>query len=172
MLLVENKKAKLNFEILEKFFAGVVLKGFEVKALKLKKGSLKGSYISIKNNEAFLVGATISPYQERNVPTNYNPQRERKLLLKKKEIIELIDSYFFKTLLEKVDMKNSIICVTCDHTTSCMKKAHTDMPVPVLIYGKDEDETLTFSESEAKKGGLGKILGKELIYKLAQFAKR
>ena len=92
--------------------------------------------------------------------------------LKKKEIIELIDSYFFKTLLEKVDMKNSIICVTCDHTTSCMKKAHTDMPVPVLIYGKDEDETLTFSESEAKKGGLGKILGKELIYKLAQFAKR
>ncbi|MCD6085522.1 SsrA-binding protein SmpB [bacterium] len=90
MLLVENKKAKLNFEILEKFFAGVVLKGFEVKALKLKKGSLKGSYISIKNNEAFLVGATISPYQERNVPTNYNPQRERKLLLKKKEIIYIL----------------------------------------------------------------------------------
>jgi len=90
MLLVENKKAKLNFEILEKFFAGVVLKGFEVKALKLKKGSLKGSYISIKNNEAFLIGATISPYQERNIPSNYNPQRERKLLLKKKEIIYIL----------------------------------------------------------------------------------
>ena len=92
--------------------------------------------------------------------------------LKKKEIIELIDSYFFKTLLEKIDMKNSIICVTSDHTTSCIKKAHTDMPVPVLIYGENKDETLHFSESEAKKGKLGKFLGKELIYKLTQFAKR
>jgi len=99
MLLVENKKAKLNFEILEKFIAGIVLKGFEVKALKSKKGSLEGSYISIKNNEAFLVGATISPYQEKNTPSDYHPQRERKLLLKKKEITYLLSKKKSKKLI-------------------------------------------------------------------------
>ncbi|RKY40698.1 MAG: phosphoglycerate mutase [Candidatus Omnitrophota bacterium] len=91
--------------------------------------------------------------------------------LKKKEIIELIDGYFFKNLLERIDMKNSIICVTCDHTTSSLKKAHTADPVPVLVYGKDKDETLVFSEKEARRGKLGEFLGRELIYKLAQFAK-
>jgi len=90
MILVENKKASLNFEILEKFSAGIVLEGFEVKALKQKRGSLEGAYISIKNNEAFLVGATIPPYQPQNAPPNYDPQRERKLLLKKKEILYLL----------------------------------------------------------------------------------
>jgi len=90
MILIENKKARFNFEILEKFQAGIVLKGFEVKALKNKKASLEGAYISIRGNEAFLVGATIYPYQPKNIPSDYNPKKDRKLLLRKKEIFYLL----------------------------------------------------------------------------------
>ncbi len=64
----------------------MVLSGQEVKALREKKGSLFGSYITIKDGEAYLVNCTIPPYQPKNVPQSYNPEKKRKLLLKKKEI--------------------------------------------------------------------------------------
>lgn len=89
-ILAENKKAKQNYEILETFEGGIVLKGFEVKAVKLGKISLKNSFVKISGNEVFLVGAYISPYQPNNTPPDYNPQRERKILLKKSEIKYLI----------------------------------------------------------------------------------
>ncbi|HDN85895.1 MAG: phosphoglycerate mutase [Candidatus Omnitrophota bacterium] len=91
--------------------------------------------------------------------------------LKKKEIIELIDKYFFKTLLDRIDKNTCIICVTGDHSTPCQLKAHSADPVPVLVYGKEKDSTVSFGETEAKKGALGQFLGKELIYKLTEFAK-
>ncbi len=90
MILIENKKAKTDYQIFKKFVAGIVLKGFEVKALKSKKGSLEGSYLVFKNQELFLKGAQIPPYQPQNVPFHYSPFRERKLLLKKKELIYLL----------------------------------------------------------------------------------
>ena len=85
-LLVANKKAHLNYEILEKYTAGVQLFGYEVKSLKNKHGNLLGAYVIIRGNEAFLVGATIPPYQPKNTPDSYDTERPRKLLLKKKEI--------------------------------------------------------------------------------------
>lgn len=88
-VLVLNKKANFDYEIKEVFEAGIVLFGFEVKSLKLGKASLTGSFVLIKNNEAFLIGAKISPYQEANTPKNYLFDRDRKLLLAKKEIIYL-----------------------------------------------------------------------------------
>ncbi len=92
--------------------------------------------------------------------------------LKKKEIIELIDKYFFKTLLGRIDKNTCIICVTGDHSTPCKLKAHSADPVPVLVYGKEKDSTVSFGETEAKKGILGHFLGRELIYKLTEFAKQ
>ena len=89
-ILAENKKAFFDFEILEKFEAGIVLLGQEVKSIKTGKINLAGSYVVLKNNEAFWIGANIPPYQPRNIGGNYNPQRDRKLLLKKKEIKYLI----------------------------------------------------------------------------------
>jgi len=89
-ILAINKRAKYDYEILETFEAGIVLEGFEVKAIREKKISLKGAYVSLRNNEIFLVNAHISPYQPLNVPDNYNPTRPRKLLLHKKEINYLI----------------------------------------------------------------------------------
>lgn len=85
-----NKRATFDYQILETFEAGLVLKGHEVKSIKNGHISLQGSYVVIKNNEAFLINATISPYQPKNVPKDYNPTRTRKLLLHKKEIKYLI----------------------------------------------------------------------------------
>ncbi|HOK00619.1 MAG TPA: SsrA-binding protein SmpB [Candidatus Pacearchaeota archaeon] len=86
----ENKKAYYNYNILEKFEAGISLLGTEVKSIKEGRINLSGSYIMVKNNEVFLVGAKIPPYQPKNAPLNYNPERDRKLLLTKKEINYLL----------------------------------------------------------------------------------
>ena len=85
-----NPKAGFDYKILETIEAGIVLEGHEVKSIKTGKVSIKGSYVKILNNEAFLIGATISPYQPANTPKDYDPQRSRKLLLSKKEISNLI----------------------------------------------------------------------------------
>lgn len=89
-IITKNKKAFHKYFILEKFQAGISLKGSEVKAIKDRRISFEGSYVKIKNGEVFLVGAHIPPYQVKNVPLDYNPKRDRKLLLKKKEIRYLI----------------------------------------------------------------------------------
>ena len=86
MALVENKKAHLNYEILEEYEAGLELLGGEVKSLRAKLGKLDGSHITVRGGEAYLIGATIAPYQSGNTPTDYEPMRNRKLLLTKKEI--------------------------------------------------------------------------------------
>ncbi len=86
----ENKKAYFNYEILEKFEAGINLIGQEVKSIRLGRISLAGSYVVLKGEEVFLVGANIPPYQPKNAPSDYDPERGRKLLLRKKEINYLI----------------------------------------------------------------------------------
>lgn len=86
---IRNKKATFNYEILERLEAGVVLFGYEVKAVRSNKASLVGAYVILKDGEAFLKGATISFYQEANTPDSYNPERTRKLLLSKKELAKL-----------------------------------------------------------------------------------
>lgn len=89
-LLIENKKANFSFDIIEKFEAGIVLTGQEVKSIKTGKMSIMASYINFRNEEAYLVNAKIPPYQPKNAPYDYNPTKPRKLLLKKKEIKYLI----------------------------------------------------------------------------------
>jgi len=88
-LLIENKKARLKFAVLETYSAGVELTGAETKSLRAKQGSLDGSRIVIRAGEAFLVGATVPPYQVANTPKDYDPMRTRRLLLSKAEIAEL-----------------------------------------------------------------------------------
>ncbi len=88
MQLVINSKAKHEYEILTTYQAGVVLTGPEVKSLRSKQASLKGSHVKVVGDEAFLLGAQITPYQYADT-TKYDPKRTRKLLLKKKEIFQL-----------------------------------------------------------------------------------
>ncbi len=87
--LIHNKKVFLNYEITDKFEAGLVLQGPEVKALRKKLGSLDGSYVTIRGGEAFLINSFIPPYQEKNTPKDYDPRKNRKLLLSKDEILKL-----------------------------------------------------------------------------------
>jgi len=92
--------------------------------------------------------------------------------LKKKEIIEAIDHYFFSPLLKKLQLKETVIAVTADHSTVCKVKAHTADPVPLLIWSADitSDGSPDFSEKTASSGSLGKLEGKDLLRLLVNFA--
>jgi len=87
--LAENRQAKFDYKILEKIEAGIELKGFEVKAVKSGRMNLTGSYARVKGNEVWLINAAIQPYQPKNTPKDYDPERTRRLLLTKKEIKHL-----------------------------------------------------------------------------------
>jgi SsrA-binding protein len=89
-LLAKNKKAYFNYQILENFEAGISLIGQEVKSIKSGRINLAGSYVVLKGEEVYLIGANIPPYQPKNAPPDYNSERSRKLLLKKSEIKYLI----------------------------------------------------------------------------------
>jgi len=84
-LVAVNKKAYRDFELLEKFEAGISLTGSEVKSLRQGGGDLKGSYVRLIKDECWLVGASISPYKQAGIH-NHEPLRKRKLLLHKAQI--------------------------------------------------------------------------------------
>ncbi|MES2416504.1 MAG: SsrA-binding protein SmpB [Patescibacteria group bacterium] len=85
----ENRKARFDYEILEKFEAGIELLGTEVKSVRGGRMSLEGAFVIVRGGEAFIINAQIPPYQIANAPKDYDPLRNRKLLLTKKEITEL-----------------------------------------------------------------------------------
>lgn len=87
--LPRNKKAGFDFELQERFDAGVELLGTEVKSLRGGQGKLEGSHVIVRGGEAYLVGASIPAFQKKNAPADYDPERPRRLLLQKKEILEL-----------------------------------------------------------------------------------
>lgn len=89
MSLITNKKANFDYDISETYSAGMELFGYEVKSLRKSQGSLEGSYVTVRGNEAFLVNSFIPPYQEKNTDKDYDPRRNRKLLLTAPEIREL-----------------------------------------------------------------------------------
>ena len=88
--LLENKKIFFNYEILERFEAGLELLGTEVKSLKSKHGSIAGARVIARGSEAYIIGMEIPPYQPLNAPRGYDPERTRRLLLRKKEIAHLV----------------------------------------------------------------------------------
>jgi SsrA-binding protein len=87
-LIASNKKAHHEYFILQKFEAGLMLTGTEVKSLRDLGANLKDSYVIIKGEEAYLFGAHIAPYTHGN-RENHDPERTRKLLLHRKEIEKL-----------------------------------------------------------------------------------
>ncbi len=87
--IVFNKKANFEYEILEKYEAGIVLQGTEVKSIKAGKCSIGEAYLIDKDEELFIKGMNISEYRQGNIH-NHEPLRVRKLLLHKKEIREIL----------------------------------------------------------------------------------
>ncbi|MDR2443364.1 MAG: SsrA-binding protein SmpB [Deltaproteobacteria bacterium] len=88
-VICQNKKARFDYELGERFEAGIVLYGTEVKSLRLGKANLVDAYAKIENGEAFLVGAHITPYLNAHYG-NHDPLRKRKLLLRGQELRKLV----------------------------------------------------------------------------------
>lgn len=94
----ENRKARFNYEIVEKYETGIEFLGTEVKSVRGGQMSLDGAFVIVRGGEVFLINASIPPYQIKNAPKDYDPLRNRKLLLTKKEINELAGNEKNKSL--------------------------------------------------------------------------
>ncbi|HLP81590.1 MAG TPA: SsrA-binding protein SmpB [Nitrosomonas sp.] len=90
MSIVQNKKAFHDYFIEEKYEAGIVLEGWEVKAIREGRVQLKEAYVIIRNGELFLIGSHISPLNTASTHINPDPVRTRKLLLQAEQIRRLI----------------------------------------------------------------------------------
>jgi len=90
MSIINNRKAFFDYFIEERHEAGLVLEGWEVKALRAGRGQIKEGYVVIRNGELFLIGAHISPLPEASTHIQPDPVRTRKLLLRGTEIHKLI----------------------------------------------------------------------------------
>lgn len=87
MLLAKNRKALYNNEVTEKFVAGIVLRGYEVKAIREGKASFEGAYVTVKNKEVFVVNLHIGRYSKQSQDVGEDETtRQRQLLLSKAEI--------------------------------------------------------------------------------------
>jgi len=137
-ILSENKKARFDFELLETYEAGIELFGFEVKAVKNHKINLEGSYVFPRFGEFFLVGATIAPYQPKNTPKNYEPTRERRLLLHKKEI---------NYLLGKISQKGLTILPVKIY----IKNGRVKLEIALARKFKKHDKREKIKERESKR---------------------
>ena len=90
--IVLNKKARHDFTLGDRFEAGIMLQGWEVKSLRAKKVQIRDSYVFIKNNEAWLSSIVITPLETASTHIHPEPQRMRKLLLHRDEITKLISA--------------------------------------------------------------------------------
>ena len=88
--IAQNKRARFDYHIEEKFEAGMVLNGWEVKSLRMGKADISESYVLMKGGEAFLIGATITPLDTVSTHFVSDPTRTRKLLLHKKELGKIL----------------------------------------------------------------------------------
>jgi SsrA-binding protein len=123
--LLENRKAKWNYDLMDQFEAGIELLGIEVKSIKNRRGSILGSYVAVRGKEAFLIGAEIPLYQPNNSPIDYDPKRTRKLLLTKKEIQKLVEYDQEKGLtLIPISMYNKGRNIKLSFTVARGKKSH------------------------------------------------
>lgn len=89
-IIAKNKRARFEYEILELFEAGLLLKGTEIKSIRANKVSLQRSYVQARDGELYLVDAHIAEYEHGN-RENHEPTRARKLLLHRKEINKILD---------------------------------------------------------------------------------
>ena len=88
-LIADNRRARYDYELLDRFEAGIVLTGTEVKSLRDGRVTLAQSYADVRGGEVWLVGADIQEYSQGNI-ANHEPGRDRKLLLKRQEIATLV----------------------------------------------------------------------------------
>ncbi len=141
--LASNRRARREYEILERFEAGVALLGTEVKAARQGRVQLKDSYVEVRNGEAWLMSAHIGPYSHGNLQ-NHEAERPRKLLLNRREI----DRLFGRTTIR------GQTCVPGRRKTSCSiakparRATRASLPFSPIVY-----ETPYLPESAALRSG-------------------
>lgn len=125
---IVNRRAHFDFDIQEKFEAGINLTGAEVKAIRLGHADLTGSFVRVRGNEAYLINSKIFPYKFAR-PENYEESRARKLLLHKKEIF---------SMKSKTDGANLTIVPFSLYTTKTYIKVELALGKPKRKFDKKE----------------------------------
>lgn len=136
--LAVNKRAHYDYDISDKFEAGLMLTGQEVKSVKTGHISLKGSFVTVKGNELYLTNANIPFYKHAGEIKNYDPTRSRKLLLKKSEIKSLIG-------------KSRVSGLTLVPIRVYTKKRYIKLEFGVGKGKKEFDKRETIGKREAKR---------------------
>ena len=127
---IKNKKASFEYQFIDKYIAGIVLLGTEIKSIRNNEANISDAYCIIKNNEIFLINLHISEYKNASL-NNHNPKRERKLLLNKQEINKIE-----KKTKEK---GNTIIPIRLFINNKGKAKVEISVAKGKKIYDKRED---------------------------------
>ena len=138
---ISNKRASFDYQLFERFEAGINLHGAEVKAVKLGHADLTGSHVRITGNQAYLINAQIYPYEYAR-PEKYDERRTRKLLLHKKEIL---------SLKSKMDGQNLTIVPVFLYTTHNLIKLELALGKGKKQYEKKESKKKKDLERELKR---------------------
>ncbi len=138
MSLADNRKALYDYEVLEKFQAGLVLTGQEVKSVKNGHLSLKGAYVTFHNGDAYLTNAHITKYKQAGDIPDYDPTHSRRLLLRKKEI---------RYLQGKLEEKGLTIVPLSVYT----KKRFVKMEIALAKGKKQHDKRETIKKRDAQR---------------------
>lgn len=137
LVISDNRKAKFDYDIIEKFEAGMVLRGSEVKSIRDKNVQLKDSYISFVGSEAFLQNAHISEYKNSSY-NNHTPERLRKLLLNRREI-------------EKIFAATKERGLTCVPLKIYFKEGRVKLEIALVKGRKTHDKRQAIKERDVKR---------------------
>ena len=140
-LVAENRKARHDYFLEERFEAGIVLTGTEIKSVRAGKVQFKDAYISIYNGEAWIKGMHISPYEHGNI-FNHDETRDRKLLLHKYEISKLF---------QKVRLRGYTLVPTKMYLKDGMAKMEIALAKGKDLYDKRETEKLRDAKRQMEK---------------------
>ena len=136
--IVLNKKARHDFILGDRFEAGLMLQGWEVKSLRAKKVQIRDSYVFIKNNEAWLSSMVITPLETASTHIHPEPQRVRKLLLNRDEITKLSSA---------VDRKGYTLVATAMY----WKKGRAKLEIALAKGKKEHDKRATEKDRDWKR---------------------
>jgi SsrA-binding protein len=141
--IVKNKKAFFEYHIIERYIAGIELKGSEIRPIKDSKVNIGESYCLISNGEIFIKNMHVSEHEQGGKANNHDPIRDRKLLLKKKEIINLNDDVKQKGL--------TIVPLEIILTPTGLIKLSIGLAKGKKLYDKRETTKLKDLERERKR---------------------
>lgn len=136
--IVLNKKAKHDFNLEDRFEAGIMLEGWEVKSLRAGKVQIRDSYVFIKNNEAWLSSTVITPLETASTHIHPEPQRVRKLLLHRDEIDKLVGA---------IDRKGYTLVATAMY----WKKGRAKLEIALAKGKKEHDKRASEKDRDWKR---------------------